>query len=161
MQQSNTLTDNQQERLSYENEEACLLAYLAGFFDADGCFSLYMALRRNRMYLVAHTQCTNCDFAQIDSITEMLNTLAIPFNITNRKPAKINHRSSKDIIISGTKRNLLFLPRIIPYLRGKQDRAMLLLAYCEARNAKSTHDSYNEFELSIYQIMRKENKRGA
>jgi len=159
MQQSEVQTGYQQERLELRS---CKLAYLAGFYDADGCFSLYKTQRkRGKIYLRPQVSCTNCDFEQIDYICEVMAFLKFPYYIQNRKGAKSNHRASKDVKTIGVKRCSRILPQLIPYLIGKKERASLLLWFCELRLKKmGKAEPYSLVEVAIYDEIHEQNTRG-
>lgn len=158
MQKAEILTDNPQERLQLRSNK---LAYLAGFLDADGCFSLFRTQRGNKIYLNPLVVCTNCDFSQMDLIAEMMTFLDFPHYVQERKPAKANHRASKDVRVQGIKRCARVLPQMIPYLIGKKERASLLLMFCELRLKKmGKAEPYSRVEIAIWEEICKQNKRG-
>ena len=161
MRQSEILTGNQQERLELRS---CKLAYLAGFYDADGCISLYKTCRRkgSKVYLRPQVSCTNCDFDQIDSICEIMDFLKFPYHILSRKATKFNHRPSKDIRTIGVKRCARILPQLIPYLIGKKERASFLLWFCKLRLVKiGKAEPYMPVEIAIYDEIHEQNRRGS
>ena len=164
MQKIEVLTDNPQERaqvIPFVYDRPCLLAYLAGFFDGDGCFSLYKSQRKEKIYLTPEMSCTGCDEKQIDAVSEIMKHLGYPYYINRRKGWKDNHRSSKDIKVIGIKRCLRVLPGIIPYLRGKKERAELLLWFCNLRKLlKGYSEPYTKVQWAIYDEIHLQNKRG-
>ena len=154
MQKSKVLTDNPQERL------CCKLSWLAGFFDADGCVNIYRKYTAKTEVYTPRLVMTNTNKDIVDTICAVLREVSIPFYVQIRKNRSLNHNNTADIIISGYKRCFHALPLIAPYLKGKREKAELMLQFCELRLKAGKKEPYSIEQLSLCNQIKSLNNRG-
>lgn len=98
--------------MNYSKED---LIYLSGFLDGEGCFWLY----RNKIGI----SCTNTYKPIIDWMKETFGG-----TIHKAKPRKANHRNCYTwCLVANQAKDLI--AELFPYLREKQNQALLLFAY--------------------------------
>lgn len=146
MQKSFIPTDNQQER----PED---LAYLAGFIDADGCLSVYTKKHYKKIGFVPRVQITNTNEYGVKWVCLLLDKCNIPYYIYTRKHKNPNHNDTYDIMISGFKRCLKIVPRILPYMHLKQDRAKAMIEFCESRLKAGRKKPYSQHEINLCKLI--------
>lgn len=146
MQKSSIQTGNQQER----PED---LAYLAGFIDADGCLSVYTKKHYKKIGFVPRVQITNTNEKGIYWIRDLLDKCNIPYYVYVRRHKNPKHSNTYDIMISGFKRCMKIVPKIIPYMHLKKDRASAMIKLCESRLKSGRHTPYSEHEINLCKLI--------
>ncbi|MDA8620268.1 LAGLIDADG family homing endonuclease [Luminiphilus sp.] len=134
------------------------LAWLGGFWDADG----HISVVKRDTYLVAVCSATNTNKTLIDNVMRILDSAEIGYRVdyqdrgerTNAKPAWIVKMESRV-------RCLPFLQMIRPYLVGKQEQADLVIQHCKlpkgnGPKAGERTDGYWEIRDQVQAL----NKRG-
>lgn len=150
------------------------LAYLAGFIDGEGCFSITSEwskevkthkLKRARIFL----GCTNFD--AMDWISLKLTNLGIRHVHCYSKNSWKNREFCKNIHsiqICHLKSILKFTNLILPYLKVKHSHAELMIEYCKLRLSKQTskggtlrrYYGYGKREDAIESSMKNLNRKG-
>ena len=113
--------------LGSQSASAKELAYIAGFLDGEGCFSLVPRKKGGKVngYFV-RVNVVNTNRAIIVWMREIFGG-----NLYMRKRQKKNHKVAWSLTLSEVQAGAL-LRRVLPYLRVKQQQAKLLLAYRES-----------------------------
>lgn len=136
------------------------LAYLAGVYDAEGCFTV---ARVNDNFRLMCTL-TNCDPVLIGRVISILSTLGI--NFSQSKGHRNNRQPYYSVGIYRLVDGKKLIETLQPYLVGKSDVARLVLAYIDSRLSKvdltRKHRSvpYTNEELEIQRKIRLLNQRG-
>jgi intein/homing endonuclease len=130
------------------------LAWLAGFLEGDGSFTLSKWNRKNGKFIISpKVSCTNTDHTLIEEIHKVLKQFKIGHYISSKNTI---NGTAKTINIKGFKRVAKFLPIIIPYLRGKKKiQAQLMLIWIFSRKLTGNNNTYTENELKIYEEVSK------
>ena len=136
------------------------LAYIAGFFDGEGCISIKRIRNRNRPFNQYQLEVT------VGSTDEWVcerfkfvfggNVRKTKSRNPNWKPFWVWRASSKTAGV--------FLKVIIPYLHLKRDRAEIALTFQRARSIKQDRRSLTSEEMALEEaqriLMQSLNKRG-
>jgi len=145
---------NQQERLQED------LHWLAGMWEAEGWFSMQRGFRsKDRYSLVLNCGLANTDMEIIDMVTKILSDNAIAYWIGKPRKNGLGKKFKRDIVIQGLKRVDRFLSILLPYLRTKRQKALLLKEFIEYRKTVPPKYPYGDFESSIYLSLRDLNRR--
>jgi len=136
---------NQQARLELK------LAWLAGFLDADGSFTLQKSWKNKKEQdsFVPRVSFHNTSPLTIKEICKVLFDIQVGKYIVTRNRKKVNHASLKTVEVFGLKRVGKLLPLVIPYLVTKKLEAQLLLAFIHKRMQKHHNAPYTEFEYKV------------
>lgn len=130
------------------------LAWLAGFWDADGTFGVY---KRGDYYVPSISVC-NTDKKIIDHICKLLDSNGTEYYIDYQDRGKrSNAKPAWQIKMESSPRILSIIDSLIPYLVGKQLQAQLVSELCKlpkTRNYKV--DRYWEIINNLTAL----NKRG-
>ena len=145
--------DNQQERLELN------MNWFAGFFEAEGWFSLMKTTRIYKgqevnMYVPVCGIC-NTDFVILESIESLLKSNGIAYQLHRRMPRKATYKKNWQINIQAMKRCMAFIEWILPYLVGeKKNKAIGILEFCKRRKEKVSSGwcgvSYSEEDINLY-----------
>ena len=131
-----------------------VLAYIAGFIDADGCICLSSHKRKSRngeqriIYLPSISASQTCSLTA-DYLQE--NLLKMGFAVY-RQAQLVNKANWTDRIlleINGMKRCKPVLEALIPYLVTKKREAELLLDFINHRSVLCSRDPYGAKEARI------------
>ena len=136
------------------------LGYLAGFFDGEGCFSIF------RAKLAPHGQTcvkvSNTHYGVLLQIQAVLDEFGIRVNITLNSPATKTCKPTYLLKVSSADDVLSLCSMLRPYLIVKQEQADLLIRHVEVRykvklgiNATAEED-----EDAIYKRIKQLNRRG-
>ena len=146
--------DNQQERLELN------MNWFAGFFEAEGWFSLMRTTRIYKgqevnMYVPVCGIC-NTDFIILESIERLLKANGIAYQLHRRKPRKKTHKKSWQLNMQAMKRSMAFIEWILPYLVGeKKKKASGILEFCKRRKDKVSSGwcgvSYSKEDINLYE----------
>ncbi len=140
-------------------------AYLAGLMDADGTFTIHIRKYKNYTSYVPLMFLYNTDGKLLDWVQNNFPT-------TYRR-ITVNDNGWKD------QQNLQFssgnqmeiIPKLLPYLTIKKDRAKMVLELCKINNdllgvtrrynaGKEKHEKYNARKNELFMLVREANKRG-
>ena len=146
-------TINQQERLLD-------LAWLAGLWEGEGCFSLFRG-SHNRIYAAASL--VNTDYKLIEEIHAALDRLNIGHYIHERRSSVKNskHKDSKTIYIVGFKRTEKFLNILLPLMRGKKRKVIQVIQkFIERRLSVPQKERYASMDFEYINQVRALNKKG-
>ena len=104
------------------------LAWLGGFWDADG----HISVCKRATYLVAVCSATNTNKALIDNVTRILDSAEIGYRVDYRdRGERKNAKPAWCVKMESRVRCLPFLQMIRPYLVGKQEQADLVIQHCK------------------------------
>ena len=127
--------------------------WLAGFFDGEGTIlvSKYSRNRDGMLRVVPEVMASNTSKPVMMNIAE---TMDMPLSERKREDRKwiyeLRIRKHENIV--------LFLEKLIPYLKIKRVQAELLYAYCKSRNERNWHRAeYTGEELQIFNKIREPN----
>ena len=145
--------DNQQERLELN------MYWFAGFFEAEGWFSLMKTTRIYKgnevnMYVPVCGIC-NTDFQILDGIERLLKSNGIVYQLHLRKPRQATHKKSWQINMQGMKRSIAFIEWILPFVMGeKKNKAKGILEFCKRRKEKVSSGwcgvGYTDEDIKLY-----------
>ena len=146
--------DNQQERLELN------MHWFAGFFEAEGWFSLMKTTRVYKgkevnMYVPVCGIC-NTDFQILDGIERLFKSHEIIYQLHRREPRKITYKKNWQINMQGMKRSIAFIEWVLPYLMGeKKTKATGILEFCKRRKEKVSSGwcgvGYSEEDIKLYE----------
>lgn len=144
---------NQQERL-HEN-----LHWLAGMWEAEGWFSMQKGFRKSDRYsLVLNCGLANTDMEIINMVEKILTENGIAYWVGKPRKNGLGQKLKRDIVIQGLKRVDRFVSVLLPYLRTKRQKALLLKKFIEFRKTVPKKHPYGEYEHSIYLSLRDLNR---
>lgn len=146
-------TNNQQERQQD-------LAWLAGLWEGEGCFSLFSA-GGGRIY--AGASLPNTDFVLIEAIHAALRRCEIGHYIHTRKLSVKNpkHKDNKTIYVCGQRRAAKLIDSLLPYMRGKkQEVARVVRAYIARRLSLPRNSGYTQADRDFVSQVRALNRKG-
>jgi hypothetical protein len=147
---------NQQERLRED------LHWLAGMWEAEGWFSMQKGFRtKERSSLVLNCGMANTDMEIIDTVIKILSKNNIAYWIGKPRKNGLGKKLKRDIVIQGLKRVERFLSVLLPYLRTKRQKALLLKDFIEFRKTVPSKYPYGDFENSIYLSLKSLNNRSS
>lgn len=145
--------ENQQERLELS------MQWFAGFFEAEGWFSLMKTNRKYKgeivnMYVPLCGIC-NTDFHILDMIEMLFKKNSIEYQLYLREPRKKGYKKGWQINIQAMKKSIAFIEWIMPFLMGeKRLKAQKILEFCLLRKAKTQGFcgvGYSQDELRLYE----------
>ena len=103
------------------------LAWLAGFWDADG----HISVCKRTTYLVPVVACTNTNKQLIDNVMRILDAADITYRLDYQDRGKrTNAKPAWTIKMEGRVRVLPFLQLVTSYLVGKQEQANKVIEWC-------------------------------
>ena len=152
--------DNQQERSLVD------LGWLAGVWESEGHFGMHLNSTLFRpKYSYSHgfrldPACgfTNSDPKMIEEVSTILRFHGLAFYVEKPRIHGFgNKKPTQELKIGGLKRVPRFLDVILPYLKTKRDRALLLKKYIDYRLSKFKNTPYGIYELYLYDELRKLN----
>lgn len=153
MEQSENDTTNQQERLLD-------LAWLAGFVEGEGCFTVAINGQRitPRIYII------NTDLALIDRVSTIFKRENIGFYRQTRKGGcggSSRWKTAYTVEIAGMKRVRHAILELLPYLFGNKKRvAETLLAYIERRLSLPNKPKATREDWEYVERIRTLNRKG-
>ena len=110
------------------------IAWLAGFWDADGHISL---VKRNA-YLVPVCACSNTNKKLVDNVMRILDAAEIPYHLEyHDRGERKNAKPSWAVKLESRPRVRAFLKLVRNHLVGKQEQADLVLKWCDLPKAIS------------------------
>ena len=126
--------------------------WLAGFVDGEGSIlvSNYIRDRDGKLRVVPEVMIANTSKIVMTNIAE---TLDMPLYERKREDRKWIY----DMRIRKNGNIVLFLEKIIPYLKIKRVQAELLYAYCKSRTDRPWRSEYTQEELEIFAKIREIN----
>ena len=108
------------------------IAWLAGFWDADG----YISLVKRNAYLVPVAACTNTNKKLIDNVTRILDAAEIPYRVDFQdRGERKNAKPAWTVKMESRPRVQQFLSLVRHQLVGKREQADLLFKWCELPHA--------------------------
>jgi hypothetical protein len=126
------------------------LAWLAGFWDADGTISLSKQNERGRWSFGPRVGVYSSDTGTITRIREMLDTLGVNHGISETGVPM--NKQVWCIYVNNLTNALKLLTALLPYLYTKRFQAERMVEFCEARlkvkksGNKSRHYTVADFE---------------
>jgi len=121
-------------------------AYAAGFIDADGNIGIN---HQNTSGYVACVGATNANIKPLMVLQDCLGGM-----IYERKPRNPNHSTTYHLTWTNRADISRVLNKIIPYLVGKQDVAILVKEFVDSRleavPSRGQHTGYSEREKELY-----------
>jgi len=145
--------DNQQERLIADTN------WLAAAWESEGSFTLSkqeLKKRCPRIRPICSIVNTDPDF--VDAVISILKRNNLAFYMFKRQSS--GRRTRVDINIYGMKRVQRFLNFIIPCLRSKVERAKTLKSYVDYRLSQTKREYLGDFEMELYEKLKKLNAEG-
>ena len=129
-------------------------AYLAGFIDGEGTLGVYYikndhARKSDKRYYSLRLSISNTN-------QEILANLHAIWggNLSLNKQNGHGTLSLYSLAWQAQPKVIEVLELIIPYLKLKKEKAILLLEYCKSRQDRSTHKAgYTDREIKIAQLM--------
>jgi hypothetical protein len=139
-------------RLNTQKADREFWIWLAGFFDGEGTIlvSKYIRTRDGRLRVVPEVMVSNTSKPVMMNIAE---TIDMPLAERKREDRKWIY----ELRIRKLENIVLFLEKIIPYLRIKRLQAELLYAYCKSRVERPLNYEYTEEEIQIFRKIREIN----
>lgn len=146
------VTDNQQERLVD-------LAWIAGLWEADGCFSIFKG-SKSRLY--AASSFVNSDKKLIEAVHSSLKRLGVGHYISTRKLSEknSNHKDQQIIYVAGFKRAEKFIDLILPFLRGRKSEVAEVVKAFIVHRLSNYKGHYTKEDFEFIEKVRKLNKKG-
>lgn len=147
--------DNQQGKTEID------LAWFAGFMDGEGCFHMRnVAGSRIRdlgkVYFRPTIRVCNTHQDTLQTVCTILDTHGLPYHVSHRTYSSASkYLPAWDVEVSGIKRCAKWLPLLIPYLHTKREQAEQMLEYCLSRLSKAPSAPYNEREIELLHIFRR------
>lgn len=136
------------------------LAWLAGFFDGEGCIDFpHQPGRRLRImhlnYYYPRVRLVNTHQDTLQVVRDILDANGLAYHVSNRGvPKQRGHLPAWDITAQGFKRSKRWLEVLAPYLRTKQQKAFLALEFINSRLNHSTQDGYSAHEVELLEQLR-------
>ncbi len=134
------------------------LGWLAGIWDGEGTIGMYKLVGGDYMP-VCHI--TNTDYAIIEKAADILRRMGVGRYIQEQHPRNPRHASRKNVVVSGQKRVVVFLERLLPFLQGeKRLKAQLVLGFVYSRFLKPGGGRrrggvpYDDFEWRCINLVR-------
>ena len=133
------------------------LAWLGGFWDADG----HISICKRSTYLVAVASCSNTNKALIDNVMRILDAAGITYRLDYQdRGERKNAKPSWTVKMESRPRCLAFLTMIRPYLVGKREQADLVIKHCNlpkgnGPRAGERTDGYWEIKDQLTELNRK------
>lgn len=146
--------DNQQRRMEDR------LNWLGGIIDGEGMVTLVkknLRARKQNCYQ-PKMSVVNTDIVIINEVISIFEAMNIPHFVQSKKDKKFPERKLKyEVIVAGIKRCYNTIPKLLPYLIGKREKAIQLFKFCELRLSKSQNSLYGREEETLLNYVR-ENK---
>jgi len=139
--------DNQQERLQGD------LHWIAGMWEAEGWFSMQIGCNPKGRY-IPNCGLANTDMEIITEVTRILENNEIAYWVGKPRVNGLGKKPKRDIVIQGLKRVRRFVSVILPYLRTKRQKALLLKQFIDFRETVPQKQKYGDLEKSIYLSLR-------
>jgi hypothetical protein len=136
------------------------LAWLAGFIDGEGSimFRVQRGARLKGMgltYYYPAIRICNTGEPTLRVVTDILDANGLPYHVSHRnEPVKENWHKAWDVEVKGLKRCAHWLSVIIPYLRTKQYKAILMLEFIRSREGYAIGEGYSLREQEILDQLR-------
>jgi hypothetical protein len=126
--------------------------WLAGLFDGEGTIlvSKYTRTRDEYLRVVPEVMISNTSKPVMMNIAE---TIDMPLSERKREDRKWIY----ELRIRKMENIVLFLEKIIPYLRIKRTQAELLYVYCKSRVERPWRSKYTNEELQLFNKIRELN----
>jgi len=130
------------------------LWWLIGILEAEGSFHICNRMsRKDQMNLNPEITLTSTTEKIISKVATNLYALGMSYHIQSYTPEK--HTPYRVLTIRGYKRVQRFLLRVTEFQTKKyQQKATLLLAFCNTRLAQSQKEPYTERQLEIFRALR-------
>jgi intein/homing endonuclease len=128
-------------RITMDNQLAVKLSWLAGLWDADGCYTAPRTRRGKSYKIYPEAKVANVNTTIIATVLEILNEAEVPYWVETRK-SKRNHKVCTIVHVRRLNALDKFLKIIRPYAIGKRSQVDTLLAFLESR-IKRTSLKYN------------------
>ena len=110
------------------------IAWLAGFWDADG----HISVVKRRTYLVPVCACTNTNKTLIDNVMRILDAAEIPYYLEYQDRGERNNaKPAWSVKMESRPRVQAFLKLVRNQLVGKQEQADLVMKWCDLPKATS------------------------
>lgn len=132
-----------------------LLAWFAGFVDADGMIGIHKQVSKNDPpprwvpELSVTTTCTKT----ADFIHSTLRSMDLPVYRLLRKVTKPNWTDRHHLEVRGLKRVFKVIPMIRPYLVTKADEADFVMEFITSRLGAARGSGYSKREMEIIALM--------
>jgi len=137
-------------------------AYLAGFFDGEGSFSIIRRLDKRSPAGYGYQPYVEVGSTN-EAIIKWLHTF-IGKGFTFWRPRKENAKDAFSLQITGMETIIDFISTLYPYLRLKKEVAGKVRQFCKSRliTSKLSREKrgFNKKELKIFGEIRALNKRG-
>lgn len=132
------------------NHAGNLLAWLAGFIDADGmvCFHKQPKKKQEITWVPGTSITTTCT-KTADFISRSFKELGLPVYRCLRKVTNQNWTDRHHMEIRGQKRVKRLLEAILPYLVTKREEAELVMEFIRLRQEGSPTRPYSEYEMGL------------
>jgi len=137
-------------------------AWLAGLIDGEGSIGLGWVTtnrKKGKKHLRPGIQIAMSHLGCMDEVARLTDQKVYVY-----KPYKESYRDQGNIFIGGMKKILKILVAVYPYLHCKKKQAELLILYIGSRlrfrDRSWEYWGYTDYELEIYEELRKLNKRG-
>ena len=126
--------------------------WLAGFFDGEGTIliSKYTRNRDGKLRVLPEVMVSNTSKPVMMNVAE---TIDMPLSERKREGRKWIY----ELRIRKMENIVLFLEKVIPYLRIKRVQAEILYAYCKSRDERPHRSEYSEEEIQIFKKIRQLN----
>jgi hypothetical protein len=128
------------------------IAWLAGFWDADGS----VLLTKRQTYLVPVASCVNTSKKIINNVTRVLDAADLAYRVDYQdRGERVNARPAWVVRMEGRNRVYPFLQMIRDSLVGKQEQADLVLQWCrlpKANGPKPPPEGYWEIRDEILKL---------
>jgi len=145
------------------NQQATVidLAWLAGFWDGEGCISLYDTNPKGSPKLQVSLNVVNTNIVLINHADKILRSLGCSFHIQERKYPSPKHKDAYQLITRNRDYCYRTLQALHPYLIGKLAQCELAMRFIERRDERSkTYCGWSDDDYDTLTEIRRLNKRG-
>lgn len=148
-------TISRENQMDNQEVTATTLAWLAGFWDADGSIALFTHTEKNgRKKICPSLVATNTDQNTIAHIAEVLDSMGTSFHLFERTSKNTKHKTSYQLSTRNGAYIKVVLEAMLPYLVTKRAQAVLLLRYLNkngradgtGKSTKYTQDDWDTQE---------------
>lgn len=115
-----------------DNQRQATLAYFGGFFDGEGCITLYSTHSGPNKRL-QYTGRVSLEQAHEEVIEEMAEVFGGSYKLRKKYKENLGTRKTYEWSITGL-RLAEFLKLILPYLRVKKQEAEIAIKYCQTKD---------------------------